>query len=260
VIENIVQCSKVRPQLVDDIVVFDNASTRPQTVERLLRIFPRVHVSDRNIGYWSALDWVVRNVDRALPGPACDLMYVIESDMIHYDIQRLADAERFLRMNPQVGSVRCMEYSIKDQRLYDKSRPVPGGRRWAWQNHTHLVTNERIKHTLTDVPGIYTTNFLAQLPALNRVSAISRAFVTLRARGSFTEHDFQRACYEQHPVNALIDGGIFHVKLTASDGSSCLSGSWSTAQQLSTVGYRETRRDAILPSDSYSVNVVERRS
>ena len=81
---------------------------------------------------YAALDWILRNRAAALPGPACDLAYVIESDMIHYDVGRLAEAEAFLRTRPDVGAVRCMEYSVADRRLYDKSSPVPGGRRWAW--------------------------------------------------------------------------------------------------------------------------------
>ena len=257
VLENIVECSSARPQLLTDVIVFDNASTQPNTLEQLLNVFPRVHSSSRNVGYWTALDWILRHRGEELPTVDYDLIYVIESDMIHYDIAKLAEAEAFLRAQPDVGAVRCMEYSVADMHLYDKSRPVKGGRRWAWQNHSHLVTGQRIEHVQSSAPGIYLTTFLTQLPALNRLSVLDRAFEVLRSLPSFTEHDFQRACFEQHRTNALIDGGIFDVKLTAGD-ETCLSGSWSSQQQLSAVGYKETRRDVILPSDDFVVNVVER--
>ena len=119
------------------------------------------------------------------------------------------------------------------------------------------MTGQKIEHVPSGVPGIYLTSFLTQLPALNRLDVLDRAFTALRTRGSFTEHDFQRACYDVHPTNALIDGGVFHVKLTAGD-EPCMSGSWSSPQALGSVGYKATRQDKIVPPDGYSVKVVER--
>lgn len=252
VIENLAECSRVRPGFMDDLLVIDNASTVPGTVEALKARFPSVWRVDRNVGYWTAIDWALRSHPGLLRAEPHRFFYVIESDMVHYALERLVQAEAFLDTRQDVGTIRCQEYSVAERALYDKGSPCKASRTWAWQSHVHRFTGRRIEHRPSDVPGIYETDFLAQLPALNRLSVLARVFENLRRRPSFTEPDFQRLCFDEHPVNALLDGGIYHCRLGAQH-SGTVTGSWTPAEALQAAGYHETRRGKIEEPGSFAV-------
>lgn len=232
------------------ITVFDNASTHPG-VDELLQGFGNVHRADRNVGYWSAIDWWL-NAQREDPP---ELTYIIESDMVHFAAERLTSCEAFLHDHPNIGAVRLHEYSVENKRLYDKDVPVQGSRRNLWQSHTNHVTGQPIFHEHVEGP-FWRNNFLTQLPALNRYRSMVGSFAELNRLGSFSERDFQRAYHAEHPFNSIIDGGIFNCDLNPY-GTKVVTGSWTLPDVLRSMGYTGTRVAEIVPRDQYTVRKVK---
>ena len=238
------------PELRSSLCVFDNASTEPGTEARLSGQYDHVFRADRNVGYWSAIDWWLSHIEAGQP----DYTYIIESDMIHFNFNGIWTATAFLDRNPTVGAVRLHEYSVEHKHLYNKDAPVPGSRRSLWQSHTNKVTGEPVVLVPAD-PPIYLANFLTQLPALNRYVTMRRTFDTLRQMPHFSELDFQRMCHNEYPQNAIMDGGIFHCNLNPY-GAPGITGSWTDPGTLQALGYQTTRTATIVPRDKYIVTKV----
>ena len=176
--------------IVSDVTVFDNASIVPETLSLLSR-FSSVFRADRNVGYWSAIDWWLESLAQDPP----DYTYIIESDMVHYDIQKLSLCESYLSTHPDVGAIRLHTYSIANRHLYDKDRPQKDSKRNLWQSHTNKASGEPVTFEQAQEPEfqlIWKTNFLTQLPALNRYTAMRTVFQTLRTMKTFSELDFQK--------------------------------------------------------------------
>lgn len=235
------------PALPPHITVFDNASTELGVREQLTSTFNRVYVSDRNVGYWSAIDWWLESLSSDPP----DYTYIIESDMIHYGLNKLWSCAEYLDANPDVGSIRCHEYSVAERHLYDKDRPRQDSRRGLWQSHTNKVTGHPVKldHSSGD---IWSTTFLTQLPALNRYQTMREVFAELRPLTRFTELDFQRLYWQRYRRTGIIDGGIFHCNLNPY-GAKAVTGSWTSEADLKKIGYQTTRLASIAPRDQYNV-------
>jgi hypothetical protein len=234
----------------DDLVVFDNGSTVPGSQELLKENFKHVVGTQKNMGFWSALDWVLLNHKTVLNnGKDYKYVYIIESDMIHFALEKIEDCERVLNENKHVGSIKVQEYDVANSHLYNKTHQYEHSRKYAWVHHINFVTGDAVKLRLLDEHSrVYETNFLTVLPAFNRLEAVQNVFAKLRAfEGQFIEQDFQKLYYEQYPVIGLLDGGVFEAKLgyTLENGGS-LSGSWSDTNAMAAVGYHDTRKDAIL--------------
>lgn len=228
------------------ITVFDNASTVAATSDLLSR-FTNVYRAERNVGYWTAIDWWLDSMKDNPP----DYTYIIESDMIHYDFKALSECIKFLDEHPDIGSVRLHEYSIKNKHLYNKDVPVPGSRSSLWQSHTNKVTNQPVVHHHI-IGRFWATNFLTQLPALNRYGTMKRVFDKLHDKGRFTEPDFQQLYHEEMPLISIIDGGIFNCDLN-SYGTKVITGSWTDPKELERLGYVATRQATIDPRGQYNV-------
>lgn len=246
VVENI---KAEAPELVDQLTVFDNHSTEPEVVDLLKSTFKHVYVADKNVGYWSAIDWWL-----STPLDS-QFTYIIESDMIHYAFNKIWDAARFLEQNTNVGSVRLHEYSVKNKHLYNKDAPLKGSKTNIWQSHTNKITGKQIVLSDESIDGIHTANFLTQLPALNRYAPLKRAFEQLKELQSFSEIDFQRLYHEQFQLNAIIDGGIFHCDPGAY-GAKAITSSWTDPSVLSRLGYQGTRQGSITPQSQYTVTKI----
>lgn len=248
VIDNL---KKQAPYLSITATVFDNASTEPGTRDQLRR-FSNVWYADRNVGYWSAIDWWLDWMKDDPP----QYTYIIESDMIHYGMDSmgmnvLECAAMFLDDHPELGAMRLHEYSVDNRHLFDKDAPRPDSRRNLWQSHTNKVTGQPV--VLEHLGGSYwKTNFLTQLPALNRYPAMKACFDELAQRRSFTELDFQRLYHSLYPHVAILDGGIFHCDLNPY-GSKGVTGSWTSPEELAKLGYQGTRFASITPRDQYTV-------
>lgn len=253
VVENI----KVEaPELLDQLTVFDNHSTEPGILDLLTTTFKHVYVADKNVGYWSAIDWWLSN-DWWLntPSTAPKYTYIIESDMIHYAFKKIFDAEKFLDANPSIGAVRLHEYSVKNKHLYNKDVPTQGSKSNIWQSHTNKVSGKPVSLSVEETDGIHAANFLTQLPALNRYLPLKRAFDELKKLPSFSELDFQRLYHQEFSMNAIVDGGIFHCNPGAY-GVKAVTSSWTNPAELSRLGYHGTRQGSITPASQYTVNKI----
>lgn len=236
------------PYIRPIITVFDNASNQPGVTKLLTRNFNNVYVSDRNVGYWSAVDWWIRHITPRNP----KYTYIIESDMIHYAFERLWDCAKFMDEWAHVGAVRLHEYSVANKHLYDKGNPRPDSKRNIWQSHHNKVTDQKVRLLGPNDAGIYFANFLTQLPALNRFDAIDYGFKKIRAQRQFTELEFQQFCHRAYQTNAIIDGGIFHCD-PGCWGAPTVTGSFTPERELAKIGYVSTRFASITEPDRYNV-------
>jgi len=255
VVANLVD-QNARYPFLEDLLVFDNASTFTGHLDLLPSSVIAVR-SDRNVGYWSAVNWVLGHAG-PLMGRLYDYIYIIESDLIHRDMQRLGDAERFLVEHADVGGIRTQAFSVRWRAFFDKgNRFLPFARRDAWVMLTNQVTGERVHFHLADpVARIYRCNFLAKLPALNRFAAMVRVFDRLKAVERIDETDFMRLYCELYPEYAVLDGGLYRLLSCADSGH--VSGSYSSAAELAKLNYRPTRVDHIV-TDGFTVSRVERQ-
>lgn len=246
-----------------DLLVFDNGSTHPGTIELLTKNFAHVRRSETNEGFWSAINWAIQTAKVGF-----DYIYVIESDHIHFALEKLKDIEEFLDTHPHIGGVRAQEFVVAERHLYDKSSPQPGSRPYAWVRQVNLFTGKKIEIVPTDVPGFYDTDFLSQLHSVNRLEPLRQVFNQLEKQSCegkrFSELDYQLLYNKLYPRFGIIDGGLFHAKLTW--GTGALAGSFvatGTADRsyngpmLSEAnGYQETRVSIITPPEKMHVKML----
>lgn len=239
----------VRPHMI----AFDNASTVPGTIELIQTLGIPVYEASVNLGYWSSIRWILDNVD--LTG--YEFIHIIESDCFYYgDMNRIGAVERYMQQHTDTSCVRLLEYTVAESHLYNKTLGRSDARKYAWVSHRNAVSGKKVELHKTDHEGIYDSNFLAHLPALNRLSVIVNAFDKLGFNQKFSELDFQRHCYDQLHRVGVLDGGIFHAELGFTLGNpSVPSGSWS--KDVSQYGYRTTRHDTILKYPKGGVNKRE---
>lgn len=249
VVANII---KQAPQLKHNLTVFDNASTQPDVIDLLKTNFDNVWQSNRNVGYWSAIDWFLETCTYRVDIP--DYVFIIESDMMIYDWNKLQSCIAHLDNNANVGSVRLHEYSVANRHLYDKDKPRHDSKRNIWQSHTNKANNKPVSF-FRNVGDIWDTSFLTQLPALNRYEDMKQVFEELNKRSSFTELDFQQLYWDRYNVTAILDGGLFHCD-PGSFGAKTITGSWTSETELKRTGYQATRTATILPKNEYTVHRV----
>lgn len=226
-------------ETLDRFYCVDNGSTIPGTIESLQTTFSRVIQFDQNYGFWSAIQWWLDRIEKS----NSTYTYIVESDNFHYDFHKLGKAVEFLENNPSIGAARCQEYSVEHKELYDKYHPVKDSKRHAWQTHINRASGEAVVSYPAIDGLIYKTNFLTQLPALNRKQAMISCFDKLRKQKSVDELDFQKLYHKQYPEICLIEGGIYSCPKNL-DGVT-MNGSWEDPKKLNQLGYRTTRIDRI---------------
>jgi len=237
------------------MTVFDNSSNflaHPK-LEKLLKNFSQVYLSDKNVGYWTAISWWLDRLASQETPPT--YTYIIESDVIHYASGYIDRCASFLDQHPDIGSVRVHEYSVENMRFYNKDIPVIGARKNVWQSHINKVTNQAIVHRQVD-GNFWSSNFLTHLPAVNRFSAMRSIFLKLSALKQFTELDFQRMYHDLYPVTSFVDGGIMTCEQDPCD-KKLVTGSWTTPEELKRLGYLSTRYASIVSRDQYNVTKVD---
>lgn len=230
--------------LNDNFTVFDNTSTISSTLPTLQSLTSNICVSEKNVGYWSAIYWWLKQLPEDTK-----YTYIIESDMIHYALDKLHESIAFLDKHDDVGSVRQHVYSVVDKHLYNKDVPRQDSKRSLWQSHTNKVTNKKVTFEHAD-GNLWKTTFLTQLPALNRYEQMLSVFNQLQVLEKFTELDFQRLYAEKYQYTGIYDGGIFHCDLNPY-GTKVVTGSWTDQSKLANIGYKQTRYDKII--DNFSV-------
>lgn len=225
-----------------DIAVFDNGSTVAGTRELLANNFDNVYFASQNKGYWSAIDWMMENVDMQ----RYEYLYVIESDNLHYQIERLVKCEKLLDTHPHIGSVRVQEFDVTNRHLYDKMNPSPASRRHAWFTQVNRTTGKPVDFVpIANTEGFYETQLSTFVCSVNRLDAMQRVFARLRERQSFLETDFQSEYHKLYLTTAQLDGGVFRSNVIGD--TSMLAGSWVPDNHIA---YFQTRKDAIRPYES----------
>lgn len=240
---------------LEHMIVFDNASTIDGSDQLLTSYFKNVIKCNENVGFWSAIRWVLNNYE-SIMNRQYKFLYVIESDLIHTQdaFQRLEDCERFLDENGKVGFVRIEEFDVSLRHLYDKQRPHPESRQYAWCVQNNYITRERVWFKLANEQArIYKTNFLAKIPVVSRIGVMKDIFENLSKMKSFNEMTFQKLYHDRHQQSAILDGGVFHSKL-GNMPQSVLMGSY--VQNGNSIGYRETRSDNIVDVKDELIKVI----
>ncbi len=252
VIQNLKEQSK-EISFLGDFLIFDNNS-KYQDHLSLVPDDVKVACSNQNIGYWSAIYWVLKNYQNIF-GRDYQYIYIIESDLYHYNLKKISDCEIFLMKNLDVGSVRTQEFSVRYKFLYDKKYAwLPLPKKNSVVSQKNAITNENVwfKKGSSKSP-IWVTNFHTKLPALNRISAMVKVFDELATTSTdITEIQFMHFYHDIYKLVGLLDGGAFRVLNNIK--TSGLSGSYSTQEELNRSGYRSTRIDRII-TDGFSVNL-----
>lgn len=232
----------------EQFTIFDNGSRETDAVDFLKNIYPKcVHESATNVGYWSAIAWWLDNIATK------KYTYIIESDLFHYDFDRIKDAEKFLNDNPKVGSVRTLKFDVDSGKYW--KRPNNKKSTLPLVSNVSSVTKKKISCVLADSDkNIYTSNFPTMLPALNRRETMVKTFEILKKTKDFTEQTFQKTYWEDYPLTALLNGGIMHYDMNSRDNKEVVSGSWTPRKILASIGYQNPRRNnSIIPSSKMIV-------
>lgn len=251
VLEQVVDNLLTYKEFIDenlDLYAIDNASTCEGVIPLLKSVANKdVYRVSRNVGYWTALKWWFDSLS-----DDNKYVYIIESDMIHYALDKIIESVKFLDENNDVGSVRQHEYSIENQHLYNKDKPHKDSR-GLWQSHTNKVTQKPVefKH-IRD--AFWKTTFLTHLPAVNRLSSLKTVFEKLTKENCFSEFDFQKLYWDLHKCTAIYDGGIFNCDLNPYNGK-VVTSSWTSPTKLQQLGYEPTRQ-ASISKDPYTVKVM----
>lgn len=230
--------------LQNDFIVFDNNST----FKDHLQYAPdgaSVIECPENVGYWSAIKWVMDHRATLMPR-TYEYIYLVESDLVHHDMHKLRAAEECLQQYPDVGCVRSQEFSVRHRWRFDKRlKFLPFHVTRSEIRLINGTTGEKAWFKPATIPGIYLSNMHAKLPALNRLSAMDIVFRALEAKGDFTEMDFFAEMMKLYPHCGLIDGGLFHSVFTRVRQDQ-VSGSYSDAATLKKIGYQPTRSARII--------------
>jgi hypothetical protein len=243
VVKNLVEENK-RVNFASDLLVFDNCSKFISHLE-LLPNETKIVRADKNIGYWSAINWILKNYAH-LYAREYRYIYLIESDLIHYNIGALSECERFLDEYPEVGGVRTQKFRVRFRMLFDKKYHfLPFVFRNSLVQQVNPFTNERVWfHKVPYFNNIYKSNFHAKLPALNRIDTMKKVFSQLEEMGKISELDFMKLYFKFKPINSVLDKGIFYQ--LSSMSTNHLSGSWTSDFLLATANYKKTRNDQIV--------------
>jgi hypothetical protein len=78
-------------------------------------------------------------------------------------------------------------------------------------------------------------------------------FKDLKTIPQFSETDFQRLYWKRYKKTGILNGGILHADLGADYAGPTITGSWTSPQKLSQLGYQQTRMASITPRDQYIV-------
>lgn len=229
-------------------VAFDNASIFD---DHLAHLPPGTVICrcERNVGYWSAIKWVLDNRFK-LFNREFEHLYIVESDLHHSDLVALRACESFLASEPRASGVRTQEFSVRGRWRFDKRLSfLPGYRSRSAIQMSNAITGEKawFRRASAQSP-VYLSNLHAKLPALSRLSALDAVFAQLAAMDGFTESDFFRLMMDCHPCIGVYDGGLFHSLIAWEDRNVSLGGSYSDPADLMKVGYQPTRIASIEPA------------
>lgn len=226
-------------------ILFDNAS---KFKDHLSLVPAGAHIiqSPENIGYWSAIKWVLENAEK-VTGRAYKYIYMVESDLYHEDFKALEICEKFLDQNNQASCVRTQEFSVRYKWRFDKAlKYLPFHVVRSEITLKNLATGERAWFKPSGFRNIYTSNLHAKLPALNRIEALVKVFEKLSAYENFSEGDFFAEMVKLYPHIGVYDGGLFYSIYSRVHKNPGVSGSYSSEKALAEIGYQQTRYSKIV--------------
>lgn len=233
-------------KIFKNLIVFDNASTVNSTIDSL-RNYPNVYQSSTNIGYWSALNWCLDEQNKLL-NRDFKYVYIIESDMVHFDFWKLREAVSYLEENEDVGSVRTQKFSVAFRHFFSKGS--------IFSKFTHDAINlisfpsgEKCWFEKTDYKHIFRSNIHGKLIGLNRMTNLQKIFAKLRNKDHVSEEDFFVLAQKNYKFNGVINGGIFTERLASRlKRGKVPMGSQNILKFNVITDYNTTRRDKIITS------------
>lgn len=232
--------------LSSDFILFDNASALKDHIPYAPQ-GTKIIQSANNIGYWTAIKWVLENAPQVM-GRDYKYIYMVESDLYHTDLKALGECEDFLDSTPDASCVRTQEFSVKQRWRFDKGlKFLPFHVARSEIRLLNLATNEKAWFKKTTLPHIYKSNLHAKLPALNRMDALKSVFSKLEQQGDFSEGDFFAEMVKIYPHIGVYDGGLFYSIYSRENMKTIVSGSYSDDDQLKKIGYQTTRYSRIVP-------------
>jgi hypothetical protein len=231
-----------------NLLIFDNNS---HTVEpqKYLKA-PAVHaLCSENLGYWSAINWCIKNAERLL-GRRFKFIHPIESDLVMYNMERLFEARSFLSKNKHITSIRTQEFSVKNRKRFFKNGGAFFPVRRSLVANFNGVTNETVDFTpVKGFDNIYLSNWHSKVPALHQLIKFSQVFEKLSKYNEMSEHNFMIEMDKLSPEVGVLDKGIFYAQLNNPfwpwEKSGWATGSWSTAADMQKIGYLSTRQSFI---------------
>lgn len=247
----IASLNKYRASFSDNLLVFDNASPR-QGAYASLQTPARFALSPENLGYWGALKWSLDNAERAF-GRTFDYVHPIESDLVLYSLERLAEARRFLERTPDIATVRTQEFSYRSKSRYLKRSWHPFKVRRSWVADYNGATNEPVRfEKAIGFQNIYVTNWHAKVPGLHRFAVLRDVLDELAALPALTEHEFIKAMHRRNHQVAILDRGIWY---TDDPKYQKLSGAYSSDAMREHYAYRNSRND-VMPAQFPAISIT----
>ena len=153
-----------------NLLVFDNASTQLKTLN-CLKLFPNVLKCNKNIGLWSAVSWSLNNYKKYFK-KKFKYVYLMESDCIHFDLNKLNEAELFLDKNKNFGSVRCQKFSVFFKKFFDKDSIFSKYARNPIRMRSYPSNNPAYFKKAQYYKNIFLSNLHAKLVGLNRIEML----------------------------------------------------------------------------------------
>jgi hypothetical protein len=238
--------------ITSNLWVIDNGSTFPGAREFIKENFTRVLQAETNYGFWSVINWFLKYLEENHAAPP-EYLHIIESDHTFFALEKLLTCEAALDKYPHIGSIRCQEFVVAQAHLYDKDMQSPDSKSYAWVRQRDWDGTKITYRLVDDEMKLYESRLVPLLHSVNRLDGMRSAFAKLATYHSFAEQDFQRLYREVHPLSGLLDGGLFHTKLTWDSPN--LSASWSPIAQREAAGYRDSRHDKITPIEEMVVTL-----
>lgn len=228
----------------DHLWAFDNGSLDEFNVKEIVTnlVKPdRVFYADKNYGYWSAINWFLKYLDRSGLNKQYEYIHLIESDLSYFAINKFKMCELALDRYQHLGSIRCAELQVANAHLYDKNKPSRQSKKNIWSSQKDIHGNKVTFTKLDTELDLYETKFLSFLPHVSRLATMQSIFSKLEAKSRFLEPEYSQIYHESYQATGLIDGGIFNCDLpsyaTATKGSEIIN--------QNKTGYKETRCDTI---------------
>lgn len=236
------------------LIVFDNAS---KYLDHLPFIDKNSFIckSSKNLGLWSAIDWVLNNY-QDLTKEKFKYLYIIESDCYHFNFSNLKNCENFLRLNKDISCIRTQEFKLNQKwRFNKKLHYLPFYKERSAVNLRNAVTNEKAFFLRErKFQKIYKSNLHPKLPSFHRISALKKVFRSLSKMRNFTEQDYFRVSMSFNKYIGILDNGMYYY-LSSANSKEIVSGSWSNSDHLAKIGYLRTRKSEILKYSSNDIKI-----